>query len=417
VGFFVFYFINQGNQIMKAIIKLPTFALAITSLSLLSSVNAEEIDSVSAMLSNGETDLSFRYRYEYVDQNGIDKTAGASTLRTRLSYKSAVYNDFGFTVEMDDVSVIGDANYNSVVNGNTQYPVVADPAGTDINQALFSYTGEDFSSALGRQRINHSAQRFIGGVAWRQNEQTFDAVRLKLPGNDMFSVDYAYLSKVSRIFGPDGSAAQADTWDSDSHIFIANFMPTKGHTLSGFAYALDFEDAAANSSTTYGVEYKGNIGMVSLAASYATQSDNADNPISYNADYMAAELGLNLSSVDVLIGYELLGSDDGIAAFKTPLSTLHKFQGWADKFLNTPTTGIEDTYLKVGGKIGRAKLTVIYHQFVSDEGNIDYGSEIDAIVTYPVNKNLTAQLKYAAYEAEDFSVDTDKIWLTMDFKF
>ncbi|MFQ3323762.1 MAG: hypothetical protein ACI90U_001585 [Pseudomonadales bacterium] len=402
---------------MKATLKLSTLALAIASLSTISSVNAEEIDSVSAMLSNGKTDLSFRYRYEYVDQDGINKTAGASTLLTRLSYKSAAYNGFGFKVEMDDVTVIGDANYNSVVNGNTEYPVVADPAGTDVNQALLSYTSEDFSSALGRQRINHSAQRFIGGVAWRQNEQTYDAFRFKLPGNELFSADYAYISKVSRIFGPEGSAAQSDTWESDSHIFIANFIPAKSHTLSGFVYALDFEDAAANSSTTYGLEYKGKIGIVSLAASYATQSDNADNPVSYDADYMAAEIGLNLAPVNVSLGYELLGSDDGVAAFRTPLATLHKFQGWADKFLGTPATGIEDTYLKVGGKIGKAKLAVIYHQFDSDEGSIDYGSEIDAVVTYPVNKNLTAQLKYAAYNAEDFSVDTDKIWLTMNFKF
>ena len=126
---------------------------------------------------------------------------------------------------------------------------------------------------------------------------------------------------------------------------------------------------------------------------------------------------MNLAPVNVSVGYELLGSDDGVAAFRTPLATLHKFQGWADKFLATPATGIEDTYLKVGGKIGKAKLAVIYHQFDSDEGSIDYGSEIDAVVTYPVNKNLTAQLKYAAYNAEDFSVDTDKIWLTMNFKF
>lgn len=81
---------------MKATMKLSTLALAIASLSPLSNANAEEIDSISAMLSNGKTDLSFRYRYEYVDQDGIDKTAGASTLKTRLSYKSAAYNGFGW---------------------------------------------------------------------------------------------------------------------------------------------------------------------------------------------------------------------------------------------------------------------------------------------------------------------------------
>lgn len=402
---------------MKVILKLSALAFSLAGALTINNVNGEEIDSISKMLSNGKTDLSFRYRYEYVDQDKISKTAGASTLKTRLSYKSAAYNNVNFVVEMDDVTVVGSENYNSVVNGKTQYPVVADPKGTDINQALISYTTESFSSALGRQRIIHSGQRFVGGVGWRQNEQTYDALSFRIPANDMFSADYAYISNVSRIFGPEGSAAQADSWDSDSHILIANFIPTKGHTISGFVYDLDFDNSIANSSKTYGLEYKGKVGIVSLAASYALQSENGKNPVSYDADYLAAEIGVDLTPINIAVGYELLGSDNGIAAFKTPLATLHKFQGWADKFLNTPTTGIEDSYLKVGGKIGKTKLAIIYHQFDSDEGNIDYGSEIDAVVSYPVNKNLTAQFKYAAYNAKDFSVDTDKVWLTMNFKF
>ena len=402
---------------MKLTLRFSALALSMASVLAIHNVNGEEIDSVSAMLSNGKTDLSFRYRYEYVDQENIGKTAGASTLKTRLTFESATYNDLNFVLEMDDVSVVGSENYNSVVNENTQYPIVADPKGTGINQALISYTTESFSSVLGRQRITYSGQRFIGNVGWRQNEQTYDALTFKIPANDMFSADYAYISKVSRIFGPERSAAQADSWDSDSHILIANFVPAKGHTISGFVYDLDFDNAAANSSTTYGLEYKGKVGIVSLAASYALQSENGKNPVSYDVDYLAAELGVDLMPINIAVGYELLGSDDGIAAFRTPLATLHKFQGWADKFLNTPTTGIEDSYLKVGGKIGKTQLAIIYHQFDSDEGNIDYGSEIDAAITYPVNTNLTAQLTYATFNAEDFSVDTDKVWLTMNFIF
>ena len=43
-------------------------------------------------------------------------------------------------------------------------------------------------------------------------------------------------------------------------------------------------------------------------------------------------------------GYEVLGADDGAAltSFQTPLATLHKFQGWADKFLTTPPNGIRE---------------------------------------------------------------------------
>jgi hypothetical protein len=48
------------------------------------------------------------------------------------------------------------------------------------------------------------------------------------------------------------------------------------------------------------------------------------------------EVGTTVASVNVKVGYELLGSDNGEYGFATPLATLHKFNGWADQFLGTP---------------------------------------------------------------------------------
>jgi hypothetical protein len=39
------------------------------------------------------------------------------------------------------------------------------------------YATKALDLTLGRQRINLDDQRFVGSVGWRQNEQTFDAVR------------------------------------------------------------------------------------------------------------------------------------------------------------------------------------------------------------------------------------------------
>ncbi|MDX2367951.1 MAG: porin, partial [Colwellia sp.] len=175
--------------------------------------------------------------------------------------------------------------------------------------------------------------------------------------------------------------------------------------------------AAANSSETYGIEYKGAIGPVSIAAAVATQSDYKDNPVDYDAEYYMAELGYKVKGVALAAGYEQLGSDGGNFAFRTPLATLHKFQGWADKFLVTPANGIEDTYFKVATKVGPTNVAIFYHDFSADEGSADYGTEFDAVVTYPINKNIDAQLKYAKYDAEDLSTDTDKLWFTVNLKF
>lgn len=54
-------------------------------------------------------------------------------------------------------------------------------------------------------------QRFIGGSAWRQDEQTFDAVRIDTR-QGQFDASYIYIAHVNRIFAED------QDWDSDSHV-------------------------------------------------------------------------------------------------------------------------------------------------------------------------------------------------------
>ena len=48
-------------------------------------------------------------------------------------------------------------------------PVVADPADTEINQALIRYQGDKWRVAAGRQEILLGDVRFVGNVGWRQN--------------------------------------------------------------------------------------------------------------------------------------------------------------------------------------------------------------------------------------------------------
>ena len=379
--------------------------------------HGQTASSISEMLSEGDTSLSFRYRYEFVDQDGVAEDANASTLKSRLTYKSASYNGLTALMEVDNVTVIGDENYRTPTNGNVGYPIVADPDGTDFNQASLSYTTDDISATLGRQRILHGGQRFVGGVGFRQNEQTYDALTLSSKAADSVSVNYSYIWNVNRIFGPKDSAVQAKRWESDSHIVYASMSPTKGQSLKGYAYLLDFANAAANSSSTYGVEYSGKFDGFALNAAYAVQSDYADNPLSYDADYMMAQITVPLKPISVALGYEVLGSDEGSAAFKTPLATLHKFQGWADKFLGTPANGVEDSYIKLAGKLGPAKVAFFYHDFSADFGGADLGSEIDVVATYPINKGLSVQLKYASYDSDGHASDTDKLWFTISAKY
>ena len=125
------------------------------------------------------------------------------------------------------------------------------------------------------------------------------------------------------------------------------------------------------------------------------------------------------------VPFKRLGADSGatLTSFQTPLATLHKFQGWADKFLTTPPDGIRDLYGSVGytftkvGPFDSIGATVVYHDFDSDRLVRDYGHEWDAQIVAKFRKKFTFILKYADYHAETFATDTKKFWASIEYAY
>jgi len=392
-------------------------SLALLSAAILTSplALAEETSVASGVkkaLTESNVKLSFRARYEGVNQEGIDDNANALTLKSRMTVNTGSFQGLSAGVEVDNVTAIID-NYNSTSNGETEYPVVADPTGTDVNQLFLKYSADNFSATAGRQRILHNNQRFVGGVGWRQNEQTYDGYRFEVSPVKGLSADYSYVYNINRIFGPDGAKADLH---GQFHLLNTGYVINKAHTLNAYAYLLDFDSATSSSSDTYGISYQGKLGPVNVNAAYATQSDAGDNAADFSADYYNIELGTNVSSVTLLAGIESLGSDNGVG-FSTPLATLHKFQGFADKFLGTPGQGVEDIYFTVKTKVNDIKLSATYHDLSSDVESIDYGSEIDLSAAYAINASYNVLVKFSSYSADDYGTDTDKLWLQVAANF
>ncbi|HLG52692.1 MAG TPA: alginate export family protein, partial [Steroidobacteraceae bacterium] len=118
---------------------------------------------LDTLVSDGKAGLDLRYRYESVEQSDRPATAEANTLRLRLNLASGAVGGFSGFAEFDHVQVVGDEHYDSTRNGLTRYPVVADPEGTDLNQAYLQYAGPAGTTLrLGRQRIRLDGERFIG---------------------------------------------------------------------------------------------------------------------------------------------------------------------------------------------------------------------------------------------------------------
>ncbi len=379
----------------------------------------------------GTVSAQLRYRYENVDQEGINKNANASTLRTQLGYGTDSYLGFNAFLQVENVSVIGAEHYNSGSNGLTRFPLVADPEGTEINQVILGYeAGYGTSLKYGRQAINLDNQRFIGTVGWRQNEQTFDAfsvVNTTLPDT---TATYAHVNNVNRIFGEDHPNLAFRNTDMSSELLNVAYKGLPIGTLVGYGYFLEFDNAKAASQKSLGLRLDGNyrLNPVKLlyTAEYADQSDYADGASTVDADYQYAALGLEYKGVQVRLNYEVL-SGDGVYGFATPLATLHAFNGWADKFLNTPADGIVDAFVSVGGTAFGLNLMARYHDFSADHMDYDYGDELDLLISKKVNKYLTLMLKYATYGGDENAVnvkrnvalsqDLDKVWLQAEFVF
>jgi hypothetical protein len=376
-------------------------------------------DDFTSALTTGKTNADFNLRYESVEQDSALKNASALTLRTRLSYTSGSFSGWSAMVEMEDTRIVlGVGDYSVPQTGyNTgMYSVIADPEHTELDQGFVQYSSDTFSAKIGRQVIAWDGQRHIGHVGWRQDRQTFDGLNAKYNPIKELTLNYAYLTQRNRIF------AEAQDQDSKDHLLNAAYLTTAG-ILTAYAYLLELDNHTENALDTYGVSFVGSAmvgdSKILYAAEYASQSSELA-ATQYDADYLMLEGGAVLSGITAKLGYEVLGSDNGAYGFATPLATLHKFNGWADTFLNTPAQGLIDTYVSLAGSVLNGKWMTIYHTFKADKANEtvdDLGSEIDLQYVRAYGANYSVGIKYAAYSGESSRVDTDKLWVWLNAKF
>ena len=371
-----------------------------------------------------------RLRYEHVDQDTLGLDADAVTMRLRAGAEFKL-NHLSLLADGEGTLAI-DNNYNAFPfpnPGSSQrrpgYSVVPDPQNVELNRLQLSYKVNGSGVTIGRQRINLDDQRFVGSVGWRQNEQTFDAVRGEAKvGPLMLDATYSWSDRT--IFGEDAGPRQA--YDGNFW-FLGGGVKAGPVQVKGFAYLIDFNDPIqiANSSKTFGLRATTVLPVsskvkIDLTASYARQSDWQASPRDYDADYVYAEGGATFSGLRVGGGWELLGSDNGFSV-QTPFATLHKFNGWADVFLTTPAAGLEDAWGSVGYTFKGVKALpglnaqLAYHQFDSDKGDIEFGTEWDAQLGFRLNQ-FAILAKYANYDAANARTsDKEIFWLQAEFAY
>ena len=487
---------SNAFSIKNMPIKTVTLAtlLALSTLNVAYAEDAVPEDEYTFMdaIKEGKNLTSFRLRYETVDQDGAQpgafangtpnptaaqelEIADALTVRSLIGWQTAPYHNFSIAAQLINVTKLMD-NYNDttnniLVNGasnqsrNIEYAKVVDPSYTGLNQLYVDWTGlKNTRFRLGRQQVNLDNVRFMGDIAYRQVMQVFDGVSVlnkSLPDTEIFA---AHFEKVTQI----------NTEQRDGNLEVANIKyrisPTE--SLVGYGYLSNI-DQLGYGNAWFGAGALNNAGVANIntdqsnkifglrldgthpfnpnfrahyTAEYAKQSDYANGDKRIDAHYYKVGGGLGFDNLNFRVDQELLSSNDNKYAFQTPFGTNHLFQGWVDKFLVTPRSGIKDTFVTATYKWDDFLFFTDYHLINSDEDfntigggavtNGDkYGKEWNVAATWNIDKNWMTKLEYGKFTEEDryaatpnvaaTSVpgnrgrfhDTEKLWLTAMYTF
>ncbi len=371
---------------MYPTIKLPLLsaaALAFAAYSL-SAVQVEEgLDKFLGKIEEsvpGKFSINYRIRYEETNDDG-----GVSH-RIRYGYTTDNYNGFTANLEGETVDGIEDGFNGLDVDGE----------GTGLNQIWGAFENTDLGSVkVGRQIYTLDDQRFIGHVGWRQNIQTFDAMTVSVTAVENLVVRGFYLDEVNRI---NGSQIGIDAFGINTAYAFGK--PLK---LVGFYYDLDDTELQARwDSETIGFRASGEFGFEDLTFIYSLSVTGQDSVLGQNGDYFSAETSSSFAGVKLGLGYDVLEQ-----GFRTPLATVHKFQGFADVFVPQSITGtgngVEDLYVYAGYNIpvgNGIAAKVIYHSFDPETGAGEFGDEINFVAVYEANKYINMIAKYADYQAD-----------------
>jgi hypothetical protein len=369
-----------------------------------------------------------RARYEHVEQEGLAKDAAALTVRVRAGVQASTGPWTALVEAQGTVAVVDD--YYDGLHGAATRPLVSDPENVALYRAQLQYRTKKLAVTAGRQRIALDDERFVGSSPFRQNAQTFDAVRLELMPFKGLKADLTYAWSVRTVWGVEGNGARQPAVGGDN-VFASLGYATPIGTLTGFAILVDQDEAAVQgyrlSNQSYGARFAGSQPLskgvkLNYAGSYARQSNYHRNPNDYAASYYQLDAGLDVAPFRIGATYEVLGASDGrpFTSFQFPIGTAFRYQGWAGKFSPDPPDGVRDLLGTAGfvrPKLGPFKaftLQAQYHHFDSDRLVRHYGDEIDLLASGKLGKT-TLSLRYADYSADSFATDTRKFWLQLDW--
>ncbi|WP_276669048.1 hypothetical protein [Thalassolituus oleivorans] len=419
----------SSMTVMPKIGKSIFFSTILITLLAVIATTSQPVAALEYTLENHTFELGARARLARVD---AEENARAASLLIRLRATSEWSQQFSTLFELDSVALGWQDEFSNGEHFNG-HPVIPDVAGTDLNQALLRYSPTNtLQLTLGREALNLGNQRFVGTNGFWQNEQTLDTAGFKLEFGSASNVMYRYVDNANRINGQDAGKKLSPTdsnyaanngirppqflgdHDHNTHLVFAHFKEWDLSQIDAYYFDMEIKDAKALSNQTLGLryEYKGRWNTLrTLAHAELALQERTDIHNDALLQYYDLGGGVGFGSNEITLNIQRLGEKNGVS-FVTPLASLHDHNGWADKFLLTPSTGLRDYSLQYIWRQNPIKIDARYHRFNTDTDNSRIGEEFDIDLAYKFNRENIVLLRFADFTTSDDSyADEQRVFL------
>jgi hypothetical protein len=340
-----------------------------------------------------------------IDHKALRDTAANKSLmnthvRTRLGFSATPSLNVQLKVELQDTRVFGTEPSGAGVPHTAS---VGNRMGVDLLQGYIAVTEGPVTVALGRQKMQLGAGRYLSTLEWHPYSRAFDGLSANwsMENADLTAFTYVVSDSITNT----GGTAPTKAATSDRLLLSGlhyNRQINENLTVEG---SLIYDQSrlrtaySGDSSTSYDLFYigqrvVGKAGMFTFEEEFIYQAGSIDYGVSRTsaAWQLALRAGIALPKIKANIGVDAMSGDNDATDDKNTLYRAnynfgHAYFGWMDYFLANPRFGIIDYRADINapvwkGETRSATLIAQYHYFTPQNApsgmDKPFGQEIDA---------------------------------------
>ena len=374
----------------------PFILIALLAIGAFATPPAESPFSIPQPPFYGQVRTRTEFDQKAMGDTSVNKMLTNTQLRTRIGFVATPSEKVEIKVEMQDVRFMGTEPSAAAVTDPTA--TTGNAKGVDLLQGYLSVQEGPVKVALGRQKMQLGAGRFISTLEWSPTSRSFDG----LAGNwTMGSGDLTALYFLVK----DTNA----TVINDRHSLTGlNYNYKVSDNLTVEAYGFLDQDRLKNvysgdtlnrfDLTYLGGHAFGKFGIFAFDGEFTGQYGSGKKgvgdtiEVTSSAFQLAVRGGVVFPKIKANVGLDMMSGDDKptdktMSLYRANYYFAHMYFGWMDYFIANPKYGVMDyradvdaTLLEFEGKTVALKLQGHYFTPQSAPSGSDdpYGKEVDA---------------------------------------